>query len=694
MLKKIARLLILLLVIIISTILVLYYTSKPDNSLNIKDSFFGNAAAEPIYKSYSKSSTYIGLPDGTQIAIDYFIPTEGPRTDKFPVIFEYTPYGRSFVITEMPLWQRVYAKIKTGFCGPVFDRAYVKSTRIFLSQGYAYVVADMRGSGASSGSQMPLWPRLGEDGKEIIDWITSQPWSDGKVGMTGQSFVGWSQFITAKYQPQGLKCLAPSCIMFETYSEGTRPGGITSYRWLSGYSDILKGVNRNKFDPANKLWSFLPTTPVIDEDGDGHLDDEIPISTNGDPTVFYDDLPFSYADGVDRENIYANNTLQHLDNFLAEELIVGKARYIDSSLPFADDSIMFYDTSPGSFINEMADAGIAVYNLGGWFDGFTKGTTKLFANLEGKIATYMMIAPRYHRPINITNAYHEYLGYQGKFGDQMILEQLKFYNRYLKNQEVDNFDKPVKIYTFNKGWEKFASWPPDSKSSVWFFNQDHQLTSRQQATGTNNYPIDYTLSSNYGAKHLNRWLLWTSPEVVMDRSRVDSASLVFETAVLSESIQVTGHPVVSVFLSSTQADADVFVYLSDVDANGKVLYVTEGQLRSDWHNLAPAKEQVRNREEIKPELPWHGYKESQKDLEALDSGKVVEMRLDLMPTSWLFKKGHKLRVSITGADFGNFIIHPALSTNNKPEECPETTWTVYSTKEFPSRIELPVVGGK
>jgi uncharacterized protein len=103
---------------------------------------------------------------------------------------------------------------------------------------------------------------------------------------------------------------------------------------------------------------------------------------------------------------------------------------------------------------------------------------------------------------------------------------------------------------------------------------------------------------------------------------------------------------------------------------------------------------VRNREEIKPELPWHGYKESQKDLEALDSGKVVEMRLDLMPTSWLFKKGHKLRVSITGADFGNFIIHPALSTNNKPEECPETTWTVYSTKEFPSRIELPVVGGK
>ena len=68
-----------------------------------------------------------------------------------------------------------------------------------LSLGYAYVTADMRGTGASYGSQMPLMPQLGRDGKELVDWIARQSWSDGNVGMTGQSYVGWSQLATASH---------------------------------------------------------------------------------------------------------------------------------------------------------------------------------------------------------------------------------------------------------------------------------------------------------------------------------------------------------------------------------------------------------------------------------------------------------------------------------------------------------------
>ncbi len=691
MLKKIFGFFAFLLLALVALTGALYFGKTPDNTLDITDPFFGFNGLEEIYRGYEKKSVYITLRDSTQIAVDYFLPTDGPQAAGFPVIFEYTPYGRSYVLPDMPFWQRVFAKIKTGFAGPVYDRAFVKATRVFLSQGYAYVVADMRGSGASSGKQMPLWPKLGDDGKEIIDWITAQDWSDGNVGMTGQSFVGWSQFITAKNQPAGLKCLAPSCIMFETYSEGTRPGGITSYRWLQGYSDLLLGVNRNKYDLDNTLWKFMPATPVIDEDGDGRLDDEIPLRAQGDPTVFYDDLPFTYADGQERQHIYANNTLQHLDNFLAEELIRGKAAYIDAPLVFAGDSISFAETSPGSFIQQLEEAGIAVYNLGGWFDGFTKGTTKLFANLTGKVPTYLLLAPRFHRPMHITGPYKELLNYQGNFVDQLTWEQLKFFNKHLKQQDNKDFAEPVKIYTFHKGWEKFASWPPASQPLKLFFNRDQTLTANRTMPGAIKYGVNYNARANYGTNNWNRWLLWDAPDEVMERSQNDSLALVFETPALEQDVQVTGHPVIDLYLSSSQPDADVFVYLSDVDEEGKAWYVTEGQLRSDWHELKPPKGQVLNAEIIKPELPWHGYRGNEKDLHALDSGRVIQMRFDLMPASWVFKKGHKIRLAITGADSGNFILHPQLSAHNNPDECPPTTWQVYATNAFPSKLVLPVV---
>ena len=105
--------------------------------------------------------------------------------------------------------------------------------RGLIALGYAYASVDMRGTGASFGSQMPLMPKLGADGAEIVNWISSQKWSDGNVGMRGQSFLGWSQFATASHGPEALKCIAPALIIFDTYSEGMRPGGIMASRWLS-----------------------------------------------------------------------------------------------------------------------------------------------------------------------------------------------------------------------------------------------------------------------------------------------------------------------------------------------------------------------------------------------------------------------------------------------------------------------------
>ena len=67
------------------------------------------------------------------------------------------------------------------------------------------------------------------------------------------------------------------------------------------------------------------------------------------------------------------------------------------------------------------------------------------------------------------------------------------------------------------------------------------------------------------------------------------------------------------------------------------------------------------------------------------------MRFDLMPMAWLFRLGHRIRIAIAGADYGNFELNPGLCTGDTPETCPETVLQVHRGPATPSRIELPVI---
>ncbi|OGD25047.1 MAG: hypothetical protein A2Y69_08810 [Candidatus Aminicenantes bacterium RBG_13_59_9] len=71
----------------------------------------------------------------------------------------------------------------------------------------------------------------------------------------------------------------------------------------------------------------------------------------------------------------------------------------------------------------------------------------------------------------------------------------------------------------------------------------------------------------------------------------------------------------------------------------------------------------------------------------------MKLRFDLFPTSWIFKKGHRVRVAVAGVDHPNFSLNPGLAPPGKPEECPETRVIVHRTGQFASRIELPVIPG-
>ena len=646
--------------------------------------YSGYSAAD--YKDFSKSSTFVAMRDGTELAADVFLPAGGPPSGAFPTIFIFTPYGRSHINPQMTWTQKVALRWATGTWGPVLDYSLKYDVRLFLSHGYAVVAADMRGTGASFGSQFPFSPILADDGKEMIDWIASQSWSNGRVGMTGQSYLGWIQLTVAAKRPKALVCIMPEMIAFEGFTEGVRPGGIDAVAWIDRYSRYLQDLNLNRFAADG---SMLPTTPVTDEDHDGDLADEIPLMKDG---SFLAGGPPRYADGKARRGFFYEATREHMANVLFTAFARKTAPYFDTATSGAEGGVRFVDGSPGYYLPEIIASGIAVYNVGGWFDGFTKGTTKLYASLQGKAAARLSIAPRFHFSPFITASYVDYLHYDGNYAKQISAERLRFFDFHLKGVR-NGFDTepPVNIYVVNAGWRAEREWPLKRQVVTPFYLASGGLSASPGEDGADGYDVDFAQRSSYGKNEVNRWLMMTTPDGLMDRTLPDKRCLIYQTPVLDRDVEVTGHPVADLWVSSDRTDGDFFVYLTDVDASGRSLYVTEGQLRAGWAKTYPGDDQVLGKFHVQPDLPWHGYRESEYVRNPLAGGTVVELRFDLMPTAWVFRKGHRLRVAVAGADAGNFEMNPSLCSGNRPGDCPRTTISIKHTKAWPSRIELPVI---
>lgn len=152
---------------------------------------------------------------------------------------------------------------------------------------------------------------------------------------------------------------------------------------------------------------------------------------------------------------------------------------------------------------------------------------------------------------------------------------------------------------------------------------------------------------------------------------------------------MTGHPVVELSLSSSEPEGDVFAYLEDVAPDGKSLLVTEGQLRANfWREVKGGASPI-----ARPALPWHGFGKEDYVPAPFAAGKMLHLRFDMMPTSWVFRAGHRIRLSIAGADWPAFPLHPGLASSNDPAaaDTRHPVWTVYRA---PSSITVPVVPGR
>jgi len=662
----------------------------PAIELNTAGQFDYPALKDIELNAFEKKKQYVAMPDGTQIATNLFLPTK-TATTSFPTIFVFTPYNRSMVLPAMKWYEKAGAKAFLGTWGPVFDvLPSRKAINTLTSSGYAIVVADMRGTGASSNHTSAMSPAIKQDGIDMVNWIAKQTWSDGKVGMMGPSYLGWIQLAIASEKPEALKCISPSIMGMDLYSEAQKQGGILMTKWIDNFDKQLRLLNLNANDKTNTIPVF-PAEPVIDEDGDGEIIDEIPLYANGDATVFTDEETPTYSDGnIRTNNQYFKNTKDHLKNIWTRE-VVDKWQYRDDSMVVYADTLSIANVSPAFFVPGIKASKVPVLLTGGWFDGF-EGITKLFASIQDSNPAHLVMTPRFHVPMDIPPAYQDFLDYQGSYEDQILALQMRFFDYYLKGVANGFTDiDPVQTYTPFKGWEGFKSWPPSSTDyQTYFLQANQQLGKDTSEAGQDNYTIDFSHASGYDAEGDNRWNMAAMTDTIMMRTELDEKCLVYETTALTETTQITGHPIIELTLSANQADADIYVYLSDVDEAGNAYYVSEGELRAGWHRLVPDDTQVNNLYDVKPDLPWHSFNKGDYDENPLADGEQITMKFDLTPTSWLFKKGHKIRMSIAGADYTNFELNPTLCPDNVLENCKETTLTIHRGGAL-SKLELPVI---
>ena len=182
--------------------------------------------------------------------------------------------------------------------------------------------------------------------------------------------------------------------------------------------------------------------------------------------------------------------------------------------------LSYKDGSPGYYAASIAETGIPIYHSGGWFDLFNRGTFKLYSTLEKTNPSKLMIGPRWHLP-STGRAYKEYLDYKPRYMFQQAIEQLRFFDHYLKGVEngIDE-EAPIFMYVMNGKWREEYEWPiARQRLTPFYFQEDHKMDSLGSSTGTDVYSVDFSANSLYGKDSLSRYTITKGiPKERMERT--------------------------------------------------------------------------------------------------------------------------------------------------------------------------------
>jgi predicted acyl esterase len=179
----------------------------------------------------------VAMSDGVELRLNVFRPA---RPGRYPVVMAHGVYGKDvhFKLAFKPQWDKLLT-LYPDLCGHGssgrFLRWEVADPERWVPDGFVIVVADVRGSGKSPGYLDPRSPRENQDYYELIEWAGVQPWSNGKVGLLGISYLAINQWSVAAMKPPHLAAIIPWEGMWDHYRDNSHHGGILSNGFMTAW---------------------------------------------------------------------------------------------------------------------------------------------------------------------------------------------------------------------------------------------------------------------------------------------------------------------------------------------------------------------------------------------------------------------------------------------------------------------------
>jgi putative CocE/NonD family hydrolase len=350
------------------------------------------------------------------------------------------------------------------------------------------------------------------------------------------------------------------------------------------------------------------------------------------------------VDGPDGAALLAEAISQHKDNVESPGV-----------LPFRDsrsdavDADWWVKSSPSAYLPALKRSTFGVYAAANWEEAGTKpGAFFTFNNLP-RSNTKLLIGPGTHCAWSEVKA---------KTGFSIVTEELRFFDYWLKGVDNGVMDEPrVTYFTYNASpasvWRSAKSWPlPNEQRTDFYLGKGALSTRKPRAAGADPTPMSPPAPAT---------AIFISPQ---------TGGLTYLTEPLKADLEVTGHPVMHLWIATDAGDADVLARIEDVAPDGtSQSYQMLGRLRASAR--APATAPYDNLG-----LPWHSFKEA--DARPLPKDEPAELTFDLLPMSYIFKAGHRIGLQLTFAD-------------PKRRDGPAPTVTVRRGPETLSRLTLPVI---
>ncbi|MGC2198004.1 MAG: CocE/NonD family hydrolase, partial [Terriglobales bacterium] len=552
--------------------------------------------------------------DGVVLYADIYRPNS---PDKFPIILMRTPYDKGVNWAVSPV---------SGM----------------VQRGYVVIIQDVRGRYTSEGEWYPFRHEQA-DGFDTVEWAAALPYSDGKVGMMGASYVGATQMLAAIAQPPHLVAIAPEVTASNYHDGWTYQGGAFEQWFDQNWTSQLAQNTLQRLIHQNT--NALVGTPAL------------PLANY--PVFNFGHLP---ADA---------------------QLTAAVAPYYLDWLAHPDYDDYWKQWSIEENFSKIA---VPMLHVGGWYDIFSAGTLR---NYMGAKAHGSTDAARNLQHLLIQIGGHA--GFGRRIGDvdfgphatenaytDVILDWYDFLCKGIRNEFAT--DKPVKLFLMGANeYRQEADWPPPQAQPTKYFLHSAGKANSLRGDGSlstsapKSEPSDtYIYDPANPAPTVGGPLCCDAEHMEpgpRDQRSVENRDdvLVYSTGPLPRDLEVTGPVTADLFVKSSAVDTDFTAKLVDVAPDGFAQNLTEGILRMR-------------------------YRVSPEHATLMNPGQIYKISLDLWATSNVFLRGHSLRLEISSSNFPRFdrnfntgeeikFARTFVAANN----------TILHDQQHPSALVLPIV---